>query len=605
MGAVQQKLTSKTKSRHSSVQPERRLAAIVSIDAVGYTRLIAEHDLQTLQAMKEHGETIAGLVRQHGGRVVDAVGDNLLAEFASAVDAVDCAITVQNQLKATIAKLPESHRMDFRIGIDVGELVALDERIAGDGVNIAARVQALAPAGGIAITGNVLDLVEGRIPIDVADQGQIKLKNVPRPVRVLFVGPVEQDASGPSQQTLPAPAPVPGFAGRHAIAVLPFRNLSENVEQEYFADGLSEDLIDRLSALRVFPVIARNSSFAFKGDTRDARELGRLLGCHYLVFGSVRHSGNKIRVGVELVDARDGHQLWSERYERELSDIFEMQDEITDSIGRSLGPVLSRSEMRRAMRVPPRDLDAWECVHRGLWHLTQITRKDNVAARKWARRALQLQPGSAGAYTLIAFSHQYDVTYQWSDSQEESTRLAVQTAGKAVALDNDDPMALSALGYARLLAGEREHAIAVLERAIELNPSSALGHWALGSALSLTRRPDEGIPLIRKAMQLSPKDLLMHEFIFGIGAAHFVAGRYEQAASFARESLEARPKQAGACRLLAASLGHLGRSEEAHDAVQDMMQLVPGMSEAHLQSFLPAGVAAQYAAGLHKAGWDG
>ena len=605
MGAVQQKSASKPKSRHSAVQPERRLAAIVSIDAVGYTRLIAEHDLETLQAMKEHGETIAGLVRQRAGRVVDAVGDNVLAEFASAVDAVDCAITVQNQLKATIAKLPESHRMDFRIGIDVGELVALDERIAGDGVNIAARVQALAPAGGIAITGNVLDLVEGRIPIDVADQGQTKLKNVPRPVRVLFVSPVEQDASAPSQQAHPDPAPVPGFAGRHAIAVLPFRNLSENVEQEYFADGLSEDLIDRLSALRVFPVIARNSSFAFKGDNRDAREMGRLLGSHYLVFGSVRHSGNKIRVGVELVDARDGHQLWSERYERELSDIFEMQDEITDSIGRSLGPVLSRSEMRRAMRVPPRDLDAWECVHRGLWHLTQITREDNVAVRKWARRALQLQPGSAGAYTLIAFSHQYDVTYQWSDSQEESTRMAVKAAEKAVALDNDDPMALSALGYARLLAGDRQHAIAVLERAIELNPSSALGHWALGSALSLTRRPDEGIPLIRKAMQLSPKDLLMHEFIFGIGAAHFVAGRYEQAASSARESLEARPKQAGACRLLAASLGHLGRAEEAHAALQDMMQLVPGMSESHLQSFLPAGVAAQYAAGLSKAGWDG
>jgi len=603
MGAVQKNPASRPQSRHSAVQPERRLAAIVSVDAVGYTRLIAEHDLQTLQAMKKHREMIAGLVRQYAGRVVDAVGDNLLAEFASAVDAVDCAIRVQNQLKATIAKQPESQRMDFRIGIDVGELVALDERIAGDGVNIAARVQALAPAGGIAITGTVLDHVEGKINIDVDDQGQIELKNVPRPVRVLFVNPAEQNPTDPSQQT--HPAPVPGFEGRHAIAVLPFRNLSQNVEQEYFADGLSEDLIDRLSALRVYPVIARNSSFVYKDDNRDARELGRLLGAHYLVSGSVRHSGNKIRVGVELVDTHDGHQLWSERYERELSDIFEMQDEITDSIARSLGPVLSRSEMRHAMRGPPRDLDAWECVHRGLWHLTQVSREDNVAAKKWARRALELQPGSAGAYTLIAFSHQYDITYQWSDSQEESIRLAVQTAEKAVALDNHDPMALSALGYACLLAGDRQRAIAVLERAIELNPSSALGHWALGSALSLTRRPDEGIPLIRKAMQLSPKDPLMHEFLFGIGAAHFVAGRYEQAARFARESLQARPKQAGAYRLLAASLGYLGRAEEACEAVQNMVQLVPGMSEAHLKSFLPADVAERYAAGLHKAGWDG
>ena len=368
---------------------------------------------------------------------------------------------------------------------------------------------------------------------------------------------------------------------------------------------MSEDLIDRLSALRVYPVIAGNSSFVYKGDDRDAREMGRLLGAHYLVSGSVRHSGNKIRVAVELVDAHDGHQLWSKRYERQLSDIFEMQDEITDSIARSLGPVLSRSEMRHAMRRPPQDLDAWECVHRGLWHLTQVSREDNVAAKKWARRALDLQPGSAGAYTLIAFSHQYDITHGWSDSQEESINLAVQAAEQAVALDNDDPMALSALGCSCLLAGDRQRAIAVLERAIRLNPSSALGHWGLGSALSLMQRPDEGIPLIRKAMQLSPKDPLMYEFLFGIGAAHFVAGRYELAARFAQKSIQALPKQASAYRLLAASLGYLGRAEEAHEAVQRMMQLVPDMSKALLKSFLPADVAERYATGLHKAGWDG
>ncbi|MDH3768483.1 MAG: adenylate/guanylate cyclase domain-containing protein [Gammaproteobacteria bacterium] len=583
-----------------SIQAERRLAAIFSADAVGFTRLMAENDLQTLQSIKEHRETIAGQVRQYGGRVVDAVGDNLLAEFASAVDAVDCAIEVQDQLTATNAQQPETQRMDFRIGINVGELVADEERIAGDGVNIAARVQSLAPPGGIAITGTVLDHVEGRINVDVDDQGPQELKNVPRPVRVLFVNRAGEKSAPKAESTA-----VPGFEGRHAIAVLPFRNLSQDVEQEYFADGLSEDLINRLSALRLYPVIARNSSFAYRGDDRDVREMGRLLGAHYIVSGSVRRSGNKVRVSVELVDSHDAHQLWSERYDRELSDIFKIQDEITDSVAGSLSPVLSHSELRHAMQLKPQDLDAWDCIHRGTWHLTQGSRDDNIEAKKWAQRALELQPEASTGYTLLAFSHQYDIIYQWSASQEESIRLAIQTAEKAVSLDKDDHMALTALGYACNLAGDQARAITVLERAIELNPSSALGHWALGSALMLAQRPDEGIPLIEKAMRLSPSDPITHEFLFSLGAAHFLAGRYEQAAQFARDSLKERAGQAGAYRLLGASLGSLSPNAEAREAVEKMMQLVPGMSEAHLKSFLPAAVAERYVEGLRKAGWDG
>ena len=603
MFEVRQEAMTGRSQRQSEKQPERRLAAVFSADVVGYARLISRDDIKALQTMRAHRARIAGRVRHYGGRVVDAVGDNLLAEFASAVDAVDCAVAIQRKLNARNAKRPEERRMHFRIGINVGELVALDGSIAGDGVNIAARVQALAPPGGIAITGTVLDHVEGRLQVELDDQGPVELKNVPRPVRVLLIHPAAHHS--PASSGVESSRRVPGFAGRHAIAVLPFRNLGRDVEQAYFADGLSEDLINRLSVLRTHPVIARDSSFVFKNDQRDARELGSLLGARYLVFGSVRRSGQKIRVSVELVDARDAHQLWSDRYERELSDLFEMQDEITEAIAASLGPVLSRRAMRHAMRASPTDLDAWECVQRGLWHLTQVSRKDNAEARTWARRALELNPASVGAYTLLAFSHLYDITYQWSDSLAASSQEAVDAAGKAVALDGDDPNALAALGHACTLARDHERAIALLDRAIDRNPSSALGHWALGNALSLAERPEEGLPLIKKAIMLSPKDPIMHEFLFSVGAAHFIAGRYGKASEFARKSLEARPSHAGACCLLAASLGHLGRIDEARAAVGQMMELVPGMSETHLKSILPDAIAMRYVAGLRKTGWDG
>jgi adenylate cyclase len=547
-----------------------------------------------------------GLIRQHGGRIVDAVGDNLLAEFRSVVDAVACGVDIQRELEARNAQLSAGRRMPFRIGINLGDVIVEDDRIAGDGVNIAARLEALADPGGISISGTVLEQVEGKLPLKFRDEGEQRLKNIPRPVHVFRVELTPLSSTQAEEEhTLAGPdeLSVPGFAGRHAIAVLPFDNLSGDAEQEYFADGLAEDLVTHLSAFREFPVIARNSSFVYKGNAVDLKVVSRDLGVRYVVKGSVRRAGNRVRVSAQLIDATTGHHVWAERYDRELSDIFALQDEITERIVTSLVPALSRLEIRRAMRRPPQNLDAWDCIQRGLWHLLQYTKGDNIEAQSWARRAIELHPSSSAAFTILAFSHLFELIYQWSESPPRSREEALRAAEKSVALDESDSNAHFALGFASSLAGQHERAMTVLQRAIELNPSSAVAHWALGAALTPCGCPDSAIPLIEKAIRLSPHDPWMHEFLFNIAAAHFASGRYEEAVTFAKRSLQSKPEQPGAYRLLAASYGHLGRTEEAKAALDALLRLAPDLSTAQLRVFLPSAIVERYVEGLRKAGW--
>ena len=591
-----------------STTVERRLAAILSADAVGYTRLMAADEVATMDMLNAHRGVIAGLVRKHGGRVVDMVGDNLLAEFPSAVDAVQCALEVQRQLQLHNDDVPVDRQMLFRIGINVGDLIVDGERIVGGGVNIAARIEATAKPGHVAISGSVLDQIEGKLPIEVSDMGEHELKNVPRPVRIFEVD--SRNGSSPSGGSHPGLSGgvdknVPGFAGRHAIAVLPFRNLSKDEEQEYFAEGLAEDLIASLAALRLYPVISGNSSFTFKNKSVDTRQIGRELGAHYIVDGSVRKAGDRVRVTAELVHAEDGHQIWSGRYDRKVSDIFDLQDELTISIAAAVGPALSKIEIRHAMRRQPQNLDAWECIHRSHWHLFQYSKKDTYEAQSWASRALDLQPDLSIAYSLLAFTHMYEINYQYTDDPGKALENAERAANRAVALDKHNAMALIAQGFTCSLHKQYGKAVAALERAIEVNPSSAMAYWALGTAMTRIGKPDDGIPMIEKAIRLSPQDPLMPEFTFAIGAAHFVAGRYEETAECAKESLALRPTQPGAFRMLAAAYGHLGEIDKAKPALQQMEKLSPGMSEAYLRSFLPDSVVESYMEGLRLAGWKG
>jgi len=588
---------------------ERKLAAILNADVVGYSRLMADDEEATIETLQAHWTLVEAIVLQHGGRVVDRVGDNLLAEFPSALAAVRGAVEVQRQLAVINSDIHPNRRMLLRIGLNLGDLIVDEDRIIGDGVNVAARIQASARPGGVSISSTIMDQIEGKLALGIREKGMLSFKNLPRPVRVFEVD-MEAEAGtevvegDENPRTMERPH-ASGFNNSNAIAVLPFRNLSRDEDQEYFADGLAEDLISSLATLRMYPVIARNSSFTYKDKTTDVREVGRELGAHYIVTGSVRKAGGRIRVNAELVDTHDAHQVWSGRYDRELSNIFDLQDEITLEIAGSVGPALLRSERDHAMRRTPQNLDAWECMHRSMWHLFQATREHNLEARSWADRALELQPDWAKALSLKAFSHMYEIIYQWSGDVARSRSLAAREAEKAVALDADDPMALTALGYACSLTGEYDRAITALERAIEVNPSSAMACWALGSTLSQSGQPDVGIAMVEQAMRLSPQDPLMHEFIFSIGSAHFIAQRYDKAVEFAKKSIGLKPGQPGSFRLLAAANAHLGKLSEAAAAVKEMLRIAPGLSEQHLKSFLPKSVVDQYVAGLRLAGWKG
>jgi adenylate cyclase len=590
---------------------ERRLAAVLSADAVGYTALMARDEQSALRTLDGHRAIMGGLVRQHGGRVVDMVGDNLLAEFPSAVDAVQCAVETQRQLTEANDDLPEEARMRFRIGVNVGDLVVIGDRIAGDGVNVAARLEARAEPGAIAVSRAVVEQVEGKVPLTFRDLGEQEFKNVPRPVRVYQVldAPPESAESGAGQDSSATqrgvPEHIPGFGGRSAIAVLPFRNLSNDPEQDYFADGLAEDLIASLAALRIYPIISRNSSFAFKGREQDSAQAGRELGAHYVVTGSVRRSGKRVRVSAELEDAHDGHQVWSGRYDRELDDLIEVQDEITAAIAGAVGPALIQSEMLHAIRRSPENPDAWDCVHRGFWHLYRHTPEDIAQAQAWAKRGLELQPDLPMAHCIIAFSHMYGVIYGWAADREQSLEAALQAADAAVALERDNPTALTALGFALSLSGDRDRALAVLERAVEVNPSSALALWSLGATLNMAGRPDEGIPMVEKAIRLSPRDPLMHEFLFTIASAHFQAGRLPEAVEYAERSLALENDQPAAWRVLAASQALLGHDEDARRSVRQLVRLAPDLTAEALLRLLGETHGERTLQALRSAGWKG
>jgi adenylate cyclase len=560
---------------------ERKLAAILSADVVGYSRLMAEDEAGTIRTLATYREEVGVLVRHHRGRVADFTGDNFLTEFPTALDAVECAAEVQRVLRARNAGLPEGRRMEFRMGVHLGDVAVEDDRLYGDGVNIAARLEGLAEAGGICVSAEVYGQVQRRLELDFDDLGEQSLKNIPDPVHVYRM------RLEPGAESSPLPLPgmddltVPGFGGAPAIAVLPFDNLSGDPEQEYFADGLAEDLITRLSTSHI-PVIARNSSFTYKGEPVDVKRVSRELGVRYVVEGTVRRAGERVRISAQLIDAATGQHVWAERYDRPLVDVFVVQDEVTEAIVGSVYPAWMRSERERVAGRAPESLDAWQSFQRGIWHLLHMTREENARAQSFYERAIELDPHFSRAFAGLSTTHLLAVILQSTDDPGRSIAEALRAAQTAVTLDDSDPHGHISLGGAYMASGQREEAIAAFELAIELSPSDPLAHSELGQVLALSGRADEALKSLERAIRLSPRDPMMWYTLMAVAMAHFGAECYAEAVEWARRSLQRNPGNGQAYVYLAASYAHLGETDKARAALQEFLRLVPDFSLARL-----------------------
>jgi adenylate cyclase len=594
---------------------ERKLAAILSADVVGYSRLMAEDEAATIRTLTDYREDIAMRVRQHRGRVVDTPGDNLLAEFPTALDAVRCAVETQGVLRALNASLSDERRMDFRIGVHMGDVAAEGERIYGDGVNIAARLEALAEAGGVCISATVHEQVRNKLDAGFTDIGDHAVKNIPDQIHVYRVQ-LEDGAALPWSEPKPgrpailavgvlvllvvgglllwnfdrerSPSPgarlsnqelsVPGFSGVPAIAVLAFDNLSGDPDQEYFADGIAEDLITRLSSWRRFPVIARNSSFVYKGKAVDVQQVSRELGVRYVVEGSVRRAGERVRISAQLIDATTGHHVWAETYDRELRDIFALQDEISEAIAASVQPEIRRAEVKRVVRRQPESLDAYESQLRGLWRLWKFTPEHNAAARRFFGRAVELDPHYVDPRFGVALTHFADVVFEWSDARSESVAALERSARECVELDAESARCQLSLGFAYMVTGKQAEEIAAFERSVRLDPSLGAAYGWLGMALAITGRPEEALANLEKARRLDPYDPATQRYLLYTAWAHFAAGRYAEAVAEARRAVEMEPGSSLALRTLAASYAQLGRLEEARNALEEAVRFEPDLS---------------------------
>jgi adenylate cyclase len=574
----------------------RRLAAILAADVVGYSRLMEADEAGTLAALKaRRKEVLEPLVAQHHGRIFKVTGDGVLVEFASAVNAVQCAIELQQGMAAANAGQADDRHIVLRIGVNLGDVMVEGGDLYGDGVNIAARLEGLAEPGGILISGPAFDQVRNKISTRFDDLSEQSLKNIAAPVRVYSA------RLGPSA-SVSAPLPLPA---KPSIAVLPFVNMSGDVEQEYFSDGITEDLITALSKIHWFFVIARTSTFAYKGRPVAPRELGRDLGVRYVLEGSVRKGGNRVRISAQLVDAATGHHVWAERYDRDLEDMFALQDEMIETIVRTIEPELGRAERERARRKPPGSLDAWELFQRGLWHHYRFTKDDNAEAARYFHRAIEVDPTFALPFAALAHACYWDALFGYAADVKKTLAEGLELARRAVSLDDREPFAHFALGRVQTLRAELDGAIAELEQAIEINPNFAHAYYGLGVALVWAGQPTQALDRIDTALRLNPRDPSVWTFQAGRALTLFFLDRLDEAADWAHRSTQSISTGLWSHGVEAAVLAHLGREQEAAAALAQVYRLKPNFSAEFVREVFPFKVAAdrdRFLDGLRKAG---
>jgi adenylate cyclase len=554
----------------------RRLTAILAADVAGYSRLMGADEEGTHERLKAlRHELIDPTIAEHHGRIVKTAGDGILAEFPSVVDAVRCAVEVQQAMPERNAGIAAHNRLELRIGINLGDVIVEPDDLYGDGVNIAARIEALADAGGVFVSNTVYDQVRDRLPFVFEDLGEQQVKNIVRPVRVYRVGRLGSAArpSTPIQPVLPLP-------DKPSIAVLPFQNMSGDPDQEYFADGMVEEITTALSRIRWLFVIARNSSFTYKGQAVDVKQVGRELGVRYVLEGSVRKSGGRVRITAQLIEAETDAHLWAERFDGSLEDVFELQDRVAINVAGVIEPTLQAAEIRRSAERPTNDMTAYDLYLRAYALAFTWERDAIIRALDLLEQAIERDPRYGAALVEAASRHFEMHVNGWSEDPEESRRKGVELTRRALQVAGDDPNVLCKAAYALGYFGEElDVAIALVDRGLELNPSSARGWQWSGWLRAWAGQPDLAIKHFETSLRLNPREQRANPFM-GIGVAHFFARRFEEARATLLRSLQEKPNWVPTHRFLASCCAHMGRLDEARETVKRLRTLtnvvVPG-----------------------------
>jgi adenylate cyclase len=553
---------------------QRRLAAILSADVVGYSRLMGIDEAGTLARLKAlRREFVDTEIAAHLGRIVKLMGDGMLVEFGSAVDAVTCAIEIQRGMAERNTAEPQDKRIELRIGINVGDIIIEGDDIFGDGVNIAARLEGVADPGGICLSRGAHDQVKGKLDVVFEDGGEQQLKNIAEPVRVYRMRPVTAAASLTSRVTAPF-RPLPD---KPSIAVLPFQNMSGDAEQDYFCDGLVEDIITTLSKLVGLRVIARNSTFVYKGRSVDIREAAKQLGVRYVLEGSVRKSGNRIRITAQLIDAQDGTHLWAERYDRAVDDIFAIQDEITLVLATEMQVKLTEGEHARLRYTTTTNVEAWTCWVQGMSHHHQaVTKEAQGQARFFWERALALDSVSASLNANLGLLHSFDARFGWWDDRETAIERALAYVDRALEIDPGNADAYTASSLILLIQRQHDKAVAAAKQAVELAPGAAGTAEFASHVLAASGYPEEAVVLSEKAMTLSPN--YPAAYLGTLGNAYRLSGRTQQAIE-AFQAYHARNPGFGLTDIVIACQ-HSGRLEEARRAAEQLLAARPNFTVA-------------------------
>jgi adenylate cyclase len=584
---------------------ERRLAAVLAADVAGYSRLMGRDEERTLANLKSFRKTLVDpAIAAHRGRIVKTTGDGMLVEFASAVDAARCAVEVQRGMAGQNADVPQDLRIEFRIGIHVGDIIIDDNDIFGDGVNIAARLEGIAEPGGVCISDDAHRQIRGKIDIAFDDIGEQTLKNIAEPMRVWHIRLASEAA--PAIRSSPSPIRVQDLAlpDKPSIVVLPFDNMSAEAGQDYLADGIVEAITAALSCIRSFFVIARSSAFTYKGHATNARDIGKELGVAYLLEGSVQKVGNRLRIIVQLIETEGGAHVWSSRFDGAIDEFFDLEDRITEQVAGALQPSIRIAEIERSRRKRPQDLGSYDYTMRAMPHVWALEKDESAKALELLEKALAIDPEYPLALSLAGWCHAQRSVYNWANDIAESQAMARSLAERAAEMSGDDPVILTVLGAVHTFVRNHGTARVLLERAVTLDPNAAWAWARLGWLENYADQSKKAIENFERALRLSPIDPMNFNNYAGIGSAHEVAQEYDKAAAFYRRALEERPNASWIYRNLAASLSGAGRVEEAKQAFADLMRSYPDLTVSRFKQamvFSPA-VLNRMAENLRKLG---